>query len=63
MVVLDVVAAYNREGLPLPPEGRGVNDPSAEEMMAHPYYWAYLSDSDTEDVLMRLYINRRTRTQ
>ena len=59
---LDVAAAYNREGLPLP-EQTGQGAANAEDVMMHPYYWAHLTESDTEDVLMELYVARRFRSQ
>lgn len=59
---LDVAAAYNREKLPLP-ANCGLQVKSIEELMAHPFYWAYLTDRDTEEVLMELYVVRRRRAQ
>jgi len=59
---LDVVAAYNREGLPLPPSS-GMMPRSIEEILAHPFHWAYLSERDAEEVLMEIYVARRTRMQ
>jgi hypothetical protein len=59
---LDVAAAYNREDLPLPPCS-GLHVQSIEEIMAHPFHWAHLTESDTEDVLMELYVARRRRMQ
>ena len=58
---LDVVAAYNRDELPMSSSGMDVQ--SIEEIMAHPYYWAYLSESETEEVLLQLYVQRRCLSQ
>jgi hypothetical protein len=60
--VLDVVAAYNREDLALEPCS-GVNVDSIEEIMAHPFHWAYLTERETEEVLMEIYVARRRRMQ
>ncbi len=57
---LDVVAAYNREQLPLP-ACSGLEVRSIEEIMAHPFHWAHLTQRDTEEVLMELYVARRCR--
>lgn len=59
---LDVAAAYNREDLPLP-ETSGLGVQNIEEIMMHPYHWAHLTERDTEEVLMELYVARRFRTQ
>jgi hypothetical protein len=59
---LDVVAAYNREGLNLPLIS-GLDVSTIEEIMEHPYHWAHLTEKDTEDVLMEIYIARRRRMQ
>ena len=59
---LDVVAAYNREELPLP-ACSGLEVRSIEEIMAHPFHWAHLTESDTEEVLMEIYVARRRRMQ
>jgi hypothetical protein len=55
---LDVVAAYNREEIPVPPRhGRQVQ--SAAELMDYPFLWAYLTEQDAEIFLMELYAARR----
>jgi hypothetical protein len=59
---LDVVAAYNREDLPVEPCS-GVCTDSIEEIMAHPFHWAHLSERETEEVLMEIYVARRRRMQ
>jgi hypothetical protein len=59
---LDVVAAYNREELPLS-ACSGLNVESIEEIMAHPYHWAHLTERETEEVLMEIYVARRRRMQ
>ena len=59
---LDVVAAYNREDLSLP-RCSGLEVQSIEEIMAHPYHWAHLTERDTEEVLMEIYVARRRRMQ
>jgi hypothetical protein len=59
---LDVVAAYNREELPLS-ACNGLQVESIEEIMAHPYHWAHLTERDTEEVLMEIYVARRRRMQ
>lgn len=55
---LDVVAAYNREGLPLS-DCSGLGVQNIEELMAHPYHWMHLTENDTEEVLLELYVARR----
>jgi hypothetical protein len=60
--VLDVVAAWNREDLPLP-ACSGLAVTSIEEIMAHPFHWAHLTERDTEEVLMEIYVARRRRMQ
>jgi hypothetical protein len=59
---LDVVAAYNREELPLP-ACSGLDVQSIEELMAHPFHWAHLTERDAEEVLMEIYVARRRRMQ
>jgi hypothetical protein len=63
MVVFEVEAAYNRDGVPMPkpngPNGRRVL--SLEMLMNHPFYWDWLNDRETEEVLMELYIARTRR--
>ena len=59
---LDVAAAHNGEELTLP-ACSGLQVQSIEEIMAHPYHWAHLSERDTEEVLMELYVARRRRMQ
>ena len=59
---IDVAAAHNGEELVLPAcSGLQVN--SIEEIIAHPYHWAHLSERDTEEVLMEIYVARRRRMQ
>jgi hypothetical protein len=64
-VILEVNAAYNREGLPLPgpngPNGRRVLN--IEMLMNHAFYWEWLNERETEEVLMELYITRTRRMQ
>jgi hypothetical protein len=55
---LDVVAAYNREDLPLP-SWNGVPFNSIQEIAVHPFLLARLAEQDMEDVLMDLYVARR----
>jgi hypothetical protein len=59
---LDVVAAYNRESLTLS-ACSGLDVQSIEEIMAHPFHWAHLTERDTEEVLMEIYVARRRRMQ
>jgi len=64
-IVLEVDAAYNRDGLPMPkpngPNGRRVLN--LEMLLHHPFYWEWLNERETEEVLMELYIARTRRTQ
>lgn len=64
-IVLEVSAAYNREGLPVPapngPNGRRVLN--LEMLMNHAFYWEWLNERETEEVLMELYITRTRRMQ
>jgi hypothetical protein len=64
-IVLEVAAAYNRGGLAMPkpngPNGRRVLN--LEMLMNHPFYWEWLNERETEEVLMEIYIARTRRTQ
>ena len=60
---LDVAAAYNRESLPLPGRRNGRQVPTIEDVMAHPFLWARLSQRDAEELLMEIYVARRRRMQ
>jgi len=64
-IVLDVSAAYNRDELPMPkpngPNGRRVL--SMEMLLHHPFYWEWLNERETEEVLMELYVARTRRMQ
>ncbi|HZO88256.1 MAG TPA: hypothetical protein VFB38_07935 [Chthonomonadaceae bacterium] len=64
-VILEINAAYNRQQLSLPkpngPNGRRVL--SLEMLMNHPFYWEWLNERETEEVLMELYIARTQRMQ
>ncbi len=64
-VVFESNAAYNRDALPMPkpngPNGRRVLN--LEMLMNHPFYWEWLNEQETEEVLMELYIARTRRAQ
>jgi hypothetical protein len=64
-VVLEVNAAYNREGLVMPkpngPNGGRVLD--LDMLMQHSFYWDWLNERETEEVLMEIYIARTRRAQ
>ena len=64
-IVLEVNAAYNRDGLTMPkpngPNGRRVLN--LEMLMNHPFYWEWLNERETEEVLMEIYIARTRRMQ
>ena len=64
-IILEVNAAYNREKLPMPkpngPNGRRVLN--LEMLLHHPFYWDWLNERETEEVLMELYIARTRRAQ
>ena len=64
-LVLEVRAAYNLEGLPIPlpngPNGRRVLN--LEMLMNHAFYWDWLNERETEEVLMELYVTRTRRMQ
>lgn len=64
-VFLDISAAYNRDNLPMPkpngPNGRRVL--SMEMLLHHPFYWEWLNERETEEVLMELYVARTRRMQ
>lgn len=64
-VILEVNAAYNRDNLPMPkpngPNGRRVL--SLEMLLHHPFYWDWLNERETEEVLMELYVARTRRMQ
>jgi hypothetical protein len=64
-IILEVNAAYNREKLPMPkpngPNGRRVLN--LEMLLHHSFYWDWLNERETEEVLMELYIARTRRAQ
>jgi hypothetical protein len=64
-VVLEVSAAYNRDELSMPkpngPNGRRVLN--LEMLMNHSFYWEWLNESETAEVLMELYVARTRRMQ
>jgi hypothetical protein len=64
-IVLEVAALYNLGGLTMPkpngPNGRRVLN--MEMLMNHPFYWEWLNERETEEVLMELYIARTRRAQ
>ena len=64
-IVFEASAAYNRDGLPMPkpngPNGRRVLN--LEMLMNHSFYWEWLNEKETEEVLMELYIARTRRAQ
>ena len=64
-LVLEVRAAYNLHNLPMPkpngPNGRRVLD--MEMLMNYPFYWEWLNERETEEVLMELYVARTRRMQ
>jgi hypothetical protein len=64
-IILEVNAAYNRDNLPMPkpngPNGRRVL--SLEMLLHHPFYWEWLNERETEEVLMELYVARTRRMQ
>lgn len=64
-ILLEVNAAYNRDGLTMPgpngPNGRRVLN--IEMLMNHAFYWEWLNERETEEVLMELYITRTRRMQ
>jgi hypothetical protein len=64
-IILEVSAAYNRDNLPMPkpngPNGRRVL--SLEMLLHHPFYWEWLNERETEEVLMELYVARTRRMQ
>lgn len=64
-LILEVSAAYNRDNLPMPkpngPNGRRVL--SLEMLLHHPFYWEWLNERETEEVLMELYVARTRRMQ
>ena len=64
-ILLEVRAAYNMDGLPIPrpngPNGRRVLN--LEMLLNHAFYWEWLNERETEEVLMEVYIARTRRTQ
>lgn len=64
-VFLEVRAAYNIDQLPRPaPNGpNGSHVLNIDMLLRHPFYWDWLNDRETEEVLMDLYIARTRRTQ
>jgi hypothetical protein len=64
-VIVEVNAAYNREGLAMPKpngsNGRRVLD--LDMLMQHPFYWEWLNEREKEEVLMEIYIARTRRAQ
>ncbi len=64
-LIFEVSAAYNRDELPMPkPNGaNGRRVLNLEMLMNHPFYWEWLNENETEEVLMELYIARTRRAQ
>lgn len=64
-IVFESSAAYNRDALPMPkpngPNGRRVLN--LEMLLNHAFYWDWLNEQETEEVLMELYIARTRRAQ
>lgn len=64
-LIFEANAAYNRDALPMPkpngPNGKRVLN--IEMLMNHPFYWDWLNEKETEEVLMELYVARTRRTQ
>ena len=64
-ILLEVRAAYNMDRLPIPrpngPNGRRVLN--LEMLLNHAFYWEWLNERETEEVLMEVYIARTRRTQ
>ncbi|MCW3094455.1 MAG: hypothetical protein JWL77_73 [Chthonomonadaceae bacterium] len=64
-IVFESSAAYNCDALQMPkpngPNGRRVLN--LEMLMNHPFYWEWLNEKETEEVLMELYIARTRRAQ
>ena len=64
-ILLEVNAAYNREGMIMPkpngPNGRRVLD--LDMLMQHPFYWEWLNEREKEEVMMEIYIARTRRAQ
>ncbi len=58
VLFLDLGAAYNREGLPLPPEDER-QFVMAHQLVLDPVLVAQLADEDAEDMLLDLYVARR----
>ena len=64
-VLLEVSTAYNRDGLNLPgPNGsNGSRVLNLEMLMSHPFYWEWLNEKETAEVLMELYVARLRHSQ
>jgi hypothetical protein len=64
-IVVEICAAYNREGLTMPrpngPNGKRVLD--LEMLMNSPVYWEWLNERETEEALMEMYIQRTRKAQ
>ncbi len=64
-IIVEICAAYNREGLTMPrpngPNGKRVLD--LEMLMNSPVYWEWLNERETEEALMEMYIQRTRRAQ
>ena len=64
-ILLEVRAAYNMDRLPIPrpngPNGRRVLN--LEMLLNHAFYWEWLNERETEEVLMEVYVARTRRTQ
>jgi len=59
---LDVAAAYNRDDMPIP-DHSGDGQEIISLLMSNPSYCRRMTDQETEDMLMELYIARRRRAQ
>ena len=64
-IVVEICAAYNREGLTMPrpngPNGKRVLD--LEMLMNSPVYWEWLNERETGEALMEMYIQRTRKAQ
>ena len=64
-ILLEVRAAYNMDRLPIPkpngPNGRRILN--LEMLLNHAFYWEWLNERETEEVLMEVYLARTRRTQ
>lgn len=62
--ILDVPAAFNRDGLDLPAAGApGRRTLNMDMLLSNPVFWDWLTEREAEEALMEIYVARTRRAQ